>query len=180
MRCEITRVSRLRANKSCHPILSFGLPKSHFSHLTWAEIVYGLTDAKMPKLKQLVCSIELSNSVTPCKEYGTVYEDGIVKTYIAIPRLDTFFAIRLTSEDYIDEGLAMFVYADGVYQCNRNQIGLIPSDGSTPVNLTEIDFRVRQKESHKAEDEWLGRQWRFKPAKLGKSDFIRVCLSSRA
>ena len=44
---------------------------------------------------------------SPLSEYNTVYGDGKVETYIAIPEIPTPFAIRLKSIGWIASGLAM-------------------------------------------------------------------------
>ncbi|KAL1960740.1 hypothetical protein VTO42DRAFT_6570 [Malbranchea cinnamomea] len=83
----------------------------------------------MPTLKQLTCHVEHGYSTVPLKEYGTAYSDGCVETYIAIPsnpaNIPTPFSIHLTSDGYIAPGLAMFVFIDGVYQCNRHRDDLV-------------------------------------------------------
>ncbi|KAK2759048.1 hypothetical protein FQN54_003147 [Arachnomyces sp. PD_36] len=125
----------------------------------------------MPSLKQLTCHVEWGSSNVPFKEYGTAYGDGIVDTYIAVPNHPTTFSINLKSQGYIAPGLAMFVFADGVYQCNRNRDQLeCPKNPVTPDEtdrkLSEIDFRVRQKEEDASGDIFTGRQWRFEPLSL--------------
>ena len=120
----------------------------------------------MPTLKQLSCVIERGNTKVPFSEYGTSYGDGLVETHIAVPEHPQRFAVRLTSRGYIAEGLAMIVFMDGVYQCNRNRTNLrLP----TPTSLrkkTEVDFRVRQKEERLFDGTMLGQEWRF--AKVNK------------
>ena len=62
----------------------------------------------------------------------------------------------------------MFVYIDGVYQCNRNRTNLkIPTDASKRQH-TEIDFRVRQKEKRRADGIFEGKQWRFEKVNISK------------
>ncbi|KAI7578386.1 hypothetical protein KC316_g9894, partial [Hortaea werneckii] len=67
----------------------------------------------MPKLKQLVCSIELGQNRTPLQEYGARYSDGAVESFVAVPDTKIPFCIRLKSEGYIAPGLAAFVFMDG-------------------------------------------------------------------
>lgn len=122
----------------------------------------------MPSLKQLRCEIEWGNTKTPFPEYGTTYGDGVVETYIAIPDHPQPFAVHLTSKSYIAEGLAMFVFMDGDYQCNRNRLNLKPPAPGTPRNFTEVDFRVRQKEKPLGDGSYLGRGWRFDKHNIGK------------
>ena len=124
----------------------------------------------MPTLKQLTCQIELTESNRPLPEFGTTYSDGFVQTFVALPTTSsTPFSIHLTSKGYIAPGLAMFVYMDGVYQCNRNQQGLkLPTDTAKP-GASEIDFRVRQKETKLDDGSYLGKEWRFEKLNIGIS-----------
>ncbi|KAL9030571.1 MAG: hypothetical protein Q9196_001332 [Gyalolechia fulgens] len=117
----------------------------------------------MPSLKQLTCYVEWSASGPdlPLQEYGTTYSDGLVETYIAIPPVPTPFAIRLKSDGYIAPGLSMFVYIDGVYQCNRGRNNLKIPDSITQKHQTNIDFVVRQKEEPLGGGGFFGRQWIF-------------------
>ncbi|KAI5289509.1 hypothetical protein KEM55_008804 [Ascosphaera atra] len=63
----------------------------------------------------------------------------------------------------------MFVFIDGVYQCNRNRDDLdklfLAAPGSSGVN-----FRVRQKEEQVGGGGWVGRPWRFEPLRLVSDD----------
>lgn len=128
----------------------------------------------MPTLKQLTCNIEWGNiSGVPFKEYGTSYGDGVVESYVAIPNHPAPFSIRLKSHGYISSGLAMFVFADGVYQCNRSRDTLkYPENPAEPdekdKTKCEVNFLVRQREEIKVDDVWIGRKWRFEPLNLGK------------
>jgi hypothetical protein len=121
----------------------------------------------MPPLKQLTCHIELGNTKSPFVEYGTTYGDGVVETYIAIPNLPQPFAIHLTSRNFIAEGLAMVVFMDGDYQCNRNRLNLKPPNVGFHQKSTEINFRVRQKEMPLGGGTYLGRGWRFDRHNIG-------------
>jgi hypothetical protein len=156
----------------------------------------------MPTLKQLTCHIEHSTSRIPLKEYGTTYSDGSVESYVAIPvsitpsasiSIPTPFCIRLDAEGYIAPGLAMFVFIDGVYQCNRNRVGLVwdpPAHGGGKGDhhnknndnrksrqygkvkgdeneVKDATFRVRQKEERRADGMWVGRPWRFEEFCVG-------------
>lgn len=124
----------------------------------------------MPTLKQLTCHVEWPISKTPFREYGVSYGDGVVESHIAIPPGSTPFAISLKSKGFISSGLAMFVYIDGVYQCNRNISNLKFSE--TPGDITQetatVEFRVRQREERLPNGEWIGRPWRFEPLNIGK------------
>ncbi|KAL9100896.1 MAG: hypothetical protein Q9163_003788 [Psora crenata] len=113
-------------------------------------------------------------------EYQTMYADGYVETYVAVPVLPTPFCIHLESNGYIAPGLAMFVYIDGVYQCNRNRHNL---KGPGEVNSrmqTEVNFKVRQQEEWMSDGTFEGKQWRFERVKTGMADpprSYRACRS---
>ncbi|KAM5458946.1 hypothetical protein McanMca71_001860 [Microsporum canis] len=122
----------------------------------------------MPTLKQLTCHIEWANCSVPFKEYSVTYGDGSVECLIPIQPASTPFSIRLTSSGYIAPGLAMFVYIDGVYQCNRNRDDLIlrkPS-GKVKKRTQNVNFCVRQKEERLTDGSWIGRPWRFEPLQI--------------
>jgi hypothetical protein len=121
----------------------------------------------MPTLKQMNCAVEWDNTKVPFKEYGVQYGDGIVECFIAIPGAPVAFTVHLQSKGYIAPGLAMFIYMDGIYQCNRNRFNLKLPDGNIPNKLTEVDFRVRQKEERRGEGGWIGRSWRFENLRIG-------------
>ncbi|KAI4718713.1 hypothetical protein E4T48_05104 [Aureobasidium sp. EXF-10727] len=126
----------------------------------------------MPSLKQLTCSIELGSTHTKVAEYGKDYGDGHVTSYIAVPSEEVNFSIHLTSHGYIAPGLAMFVYMDGQYQCNRNRRGLkVPGKGVRDEQV-EVDLRVRQKESKQADGSFLGRDWTFAGLNLVSADKV--------
>ncbi|OJD14495.1 hypothetical protein ACJ73_09077 [Blastomyces percursus] len=124
----------------------------------------------MPILKQLFCQIEWAGSNVPFKEYGITYGDGFVECYIANPNSSTPFSINLRSSGYIAPGLAMFVFIDGVYQCNRNRDDLRPMSGSpeTIRKFRDVSFRVRQREEQLPDGSWIGRPWRFERFQLVK------------
>ncbi|KIV84153.1 hypothetical protein PV11_06123 [Exophiala sideris] len=115
----------------------------------------------MPTLKDLVCHVQWADTGSPFPEYGTLYGDGLVETFIAIPNHPQAFTVRLTSRRFIFEGLAMIIFIDGNYQCNRNRVNLQPPKKDRPKNRTEIDFTVRQKEKALGEGTYMGREWRF-------------------
>ena len=124
----------------------------------------------MPPLRNLICQVEWNSpNHIPLQEYNLAYGDGFVECYLAIPPSPTSFAIHLTSNGYIAPGLAMFVYIDDEYQCNRNRHKLlIPADGVDREDC-EIDFRVRQKEYRRQDGTWEGQQWRFQKVADGRS-----------
>ena len=121
----------------------------------------------MPTLKDLACHVQWASTGSPFPEYGTQYGDGIVETYIAIPNHPQAFTIRLSSKKFISEGLAMIVFIDGNYQCNRNRVNLQPYKKGSPTNRSEIDFLVRQKEKPLGEGTYMGREWRFDDYNIG-------------
>ncbi|KAG9679122.1 hypothetical protein KCU87_g1075, partial [Aureobasidium melanogenum] len=126
----------------------------------------------MPSLKQLTCSIELGSTHTKVPEYGKDYGDGHVTSYIAVPSEEVNFSVHLTSQGYIAPGLAMFVYMDGQYQCNRNRRGLkVPGKG-VKSDQVEVDLRVRQKETKQADGSFLGRDWTFHGLNLVSADKV--------
>ena len=158
----------------------------------------------MPTLKQLTCHIEHSNSKVPLSEYGTSYSDGVVQTFVAVPSpvnpsssvpIPAPFAIRLQSNGYIAPGLAMFVFIDGVYQCNRNRDDLVwgsgiftaggrdgnntngrKENGSRKDGVRGVDFRVRQKEERRDDGSWVGRPWRFEEFQTGELLFLSLSI----
>ncbi|KAH0362824.1 hypothetical protein KCU65_g7795, partial [Aureobasidium melanogenum] len=126
----------------------------------------------MPSLKQLTCSIELGSTHIKVLEYGKDYGDGHVTSYIAVPSEEVNFSVHLTSQGYIAPGLAMFVYMDGQYQCNRNRRGLkVPGKG-IKSDQVEVDLRVRQKETKQADGSFLGRDWTFHGLNLVSADKV--------
>ncbi|KAI5197367.1 hypothetical protein E4T39_07328 [Aureobasidium subglaciale] len=126
----------------------------------------------MPSLKQLTCSIELGSTHTKITEYGKDYGDGHVTSYIAVPSEAVNFSIHLTSHGYVAPGLAMFVYMDGQYQCNRNRRGLMLPGKGVKDEQFEVDLRVRQKESKQSDGSFLGRDWTFHGLNLVSADKV--------
>ncbi|KAI9709326.1 MAG: hypothetical protein M1820_003446 [Bogoriella megaspora] len=124
----------------------------------------------MPQLKQLNCQIELSGSDLPLREYHTRYGDGFVDTFVAIPAENAKFNIHLTSHGYIAPGLGIYVFIDGVYQCNRFRNDLVIPDGHSPAYATEVDFRVRQKEEPRGGGSFTGREWTFEKLNTVSAD----------
>lgn len=124
----------------------------------------------MPTIKQITCAIE-SGDGFPLAEHGTSYTDGFVQTYVATPPVSKPFSIHLTSDGYNAPGLAMFVYMDGVYQCNRNRLNMkLPCD-ATSRSQYEVDLRVRQKEEKLQDGTWYGKEWRFEKLNIGAGKF---------
>lgn len=125
----------------------------------------------MPTLKNLACCVEWSGSNLPLEEYQTTFADGYVETYVAVPSAPSPFSIHLRSDGYIAPGLAMFVFMDGVYQCNRNRHNLVEPGANTKRRQTEVDFRVRQKEERLWDGKFRGKQWAFEKVNIGKVQF---------
>ncbi|KAJ4345399.1 uncharacterized protein N0V89_011529 [Didymosphaeria variabile] len=113
----------------------------------------------MPSLKDLHCFIELPDGKTQLHEFGTAYGDGCVETFVAVPGRPQPFAIRLSSSKFIAPGLAMYVFIDGVYQCNRNRQNL---KLRKPLDRKSfVDFVVRQKEERQDDGTMIARDWNF-------------------
>ncbi|RMZ85596.1 hypothetical protein DV737_g668, partial [Chaetothyriales sp. CBS 132003] len=134
----------------------------------------------MPTLKNLSCQIRWADTDAPLQEYGTQYGDGVVETYVAVPDKSQRFYIRLTSNGFVHEGLAVVVFMDGTYQCNRNRVNLVPAKEGCPRERSEIDFIMRQKEKTIGEGLYMGRQWRFDdhnivpdPPKMSEGDHFK-------
>ncbi|EXJ83259.1 hypothetical protein A1O1_06878 [Capronia coronata CBS 617.96] len=115
----------------------------------------------MPTLKDLVCQVLWADTASPFPEHGTQYGDGVVETYIAIPSHPQAFNIRLSSRKFIYEGLAMVVFIDGEYQCNRNRVNLQPPRKDISKSRSVVEFVVRQKEKPMGDGTYMGREWRF-------------------
>ncbi|KAL1979339.1 hypothetical protein VTN96DRAFT_6189 [Rasamsonia emersonii] len=123
----------------------------------------------MPTLQNLICHVEqIGTEKSPFNEYAVSYGDRVVESYIAVPPGSTPFAISLKSNCFIFEGLSMFVFIDGLYQCNRNRCGLslpdacaVTSDASQ--RRASVEFRVRQKEEYLPTGECVGKAWSFAP-----------------
>ncbi|KAL9124875.1 MAG: hypothetical protein Q9217_005847 [Psora testacea] len=120
----------------------------------------------MPTLKHITCTVEWASSNIPLQEYLTTYADGYVETYIVVPPLPTPFCVHLRSRGYIAPGLAMFVYIDGVYQCNRNRHNLKVPAETTSRRQSEVSFRVRQKEERRSDGTFEGKSWKFEKVKI--------------
>jgi hypothetical protein len=136
----------------------------------------------MPTLKGLSCFVEAGDPQHhhALQEYGTFYSDGFVETFIAVPVEPQSFAIRLKSDTYIADGLAMYVFIDGEYQCNRNRQGLQGRDSkkTPPDRRNAVDFCVRQKEQNLKDGNMISRGWTFEKLNIG--NFISLypsCLS---
>jgi hypothetical protein len=126
----------------------------------------------MPHLKDLDCSIELQDSQRKLQEFGTTYGDGFVETFVPVPSRSQSFSVHLTSNKFIAPGISMYVFVDGVYQCNRNRQDLKLKKGSDSRSL--VDFRVRQKEEKQKDGSMIAREWKFEKLDTSKSQIIQV------
>ncbi|KAI4631910.1 uncharacterized protein J4E87_002617 [Alternaria ethzedia] len=122
----------------------------------------------MPSLRDLNCAIELSGSQQALREFGTIYGDGFVETFVPVPKKPQSFSIHLTSNKFIAPGVAIFVYVDGVYQCNRNRQDLKLRKPSDSRSL--VDFRVRQKEERQKDGSMIAREWAFNKLNIASAD----------
>lgn len=122
----------------------------------------------MPLLKDLNCSIELPDPPTPLQELATTYGDAVVETSIRVPHAQQKFTIHLSSRNFIAPGIAMYVFIDGVYQCNRNRQNLEPRRPLDRRSL--VDFRVRQMEQRRGDGSMVAREWTF--GELGSGAFV--------
>jgi hypothetical protein len=120
----------------------------------------------MPSLKDLHCFIELPGTDTKLREFGTKYSDGCVETFVAVPNGLQPFAICLNSSDFIAPGLAIYVFIDGVYQCNRNRKDL--KLRRPPDRKSLATFRVRQREETQKNGSMIAREWRFEKLNIGQ------------
>lgn len=129
----------------------------------------------MPTLKQLECHIEQHR--TPnirFIEYATRYTDGAVDTFIAVPNQATEFCLKLRTKGYIADGLGVYVFIDGEYQCNRNKIGLHPPEKhALRPGYYDQEFTFRQKEAYDRGSDagsghLIGRAWRFTRLQVGE------------
>ena len=121
----------------------------------------------MPKLKQLDCQVKWAGSNVPLKEYHVSYGDGFVRSYVAVPPIATPFYIQLKSNGFIAPGLAMFVYIDGEYHCNRNRCNLKSVNEAAAKHEIEVDIIVRQREKLIPGGQFVAKQWRFRPDHTG-------------
>ena len=124
----------------------------------------------MPTCNKISCAIILPPTDTPLPEYHRRYLDSSVSVYVPVPDIPILhaapsFNIQLWTDGYIAPGLAMFVYIDGRYQCNRSK--RMPPPGS--AKSSGIEMRVRQKEEKIAGGggEFVGREWRWVQLDVG-------------
>jgi hypothetical protein len=115
----------------------------------------------MPTLNNINCSLEINDSSTKLVEYNRRYADRAVKVFVAVPSVDAPFRVHITTNGYVAQGIAAFVYIDGRYQCNRNRMTPASDDGI-------IELILRQKEEKSTQGYFVGRDWRF--TNLGKGE----------
>ncbi|CAO2656854.1 Nn.00g056570.m01.CDS01 [Neocucurbitaria sp. VM-36] len=108
----------------------------------------------MPSLKDLTCSIELSDSQKALQEFGTIYKDGIVETFVAVPSRPQSFSVHLTSDKFIAPGLSM------------QELKL----RKPPDSRSLVDFRVRQKEEKQKDGSMVAREWTFEKLSSTSAD----------
>src|ERR1700710_367066 len=123
----------------------------------------------MPTLGDLTCRVERTDpDHTPLEEHATTYGDKLVESVLKVPLEPTPFTISLVKHSYVFEGLSMFVFIDGIYQCNRNRCDMRYSDESFRSSESchrggVVDFRVRQKEEYLRTGECVGKAWTLMP-----------------
>ncbi|KAF3051525.1 hypothetical protein E8E11_007397 [Didymella keratinophila] len=131
----------------------------------------------MPLLKDLNCSIELSGDSEPLQELGTVYGDGSVETFVPVPKKQQTFTVHLSGRNFIAPGIAMYVFIDGVYQCNRNRQDMKLRKPLDRRSL--VDFKVRQKEERQKDGSMIAREWTFEKLDHASADGAPVSCSSK-
>lgn len=122
----------------------------------------------MPEHGLLSCSIELGESNTQLREYGTTYANKTAETYVAIPSQPTPFSIRLNTKGYISPGLAIFVFIDGIYQTNRNKRHIKQPTLDDP-NAASFQVRMGKKEDLLKDGRVISRGWWFEKLNIGMS-----------
>ncbi|KAF2627888.1 hypothetical protein BU25DRAFT_491039 [Macroventuria anomochaeta] len=122
----------------------------------------------MPLLKDLNCSIELSDDQEPLQELGTVYGDACVETFVPVPKKQQTFTVHLSSKNFIAPGIAMYVFIDGIYQCNRNRQNM--KLRRPPDRRSLVDFKVRQKEERQKDGSMIAREWTFEKLDHASAD----------
>lgn len=101
----------------------------------------------MPKLGALTASILLPPTDAKLPEYKRVYRDSSVSCFVPVPNIPILhsapsFGVEVKSDSWIAPGISVFVFIDGVYQCNRNK--RTPPQGSE--GGSGMSIRLRQKE----------------------------------
>lgn len=115
----------------------------------------------MPTLRELTCSVELFGDQTALREFGTTYNDSLVETFVSVPSKPQSFSIHVISDTISAPGIAIFVFIDGVYQCNRNKPCVRRRRDILSEGKHCVDLRVRQKEETLSNGEMVARMWAF-------------------
>jgi hypothetical protein len=115
----------------------------------------------MPLLGSLDCSIQVGNNGV-LYEYGVKHEKNAALCYVAIPDVTTDFTLILQNREYISPGLAVYVYIDGVYQCNRAKSNM------DPKHKPGTQFTLKGKEDELAPGQFIQRPWKFEPLNIGE------------
>ena len=159
-----TQDENCTSNRSRLKLISLSLPFDYQLHGGFKQTIS--FQARMPTLGDLNCSIELGRRNSLLREYGTLYGNKRVSCWICAPPPDINFSIHLASVGpngfTAAPGLAMFVFIDGQYQCNRNITTIEEQKGA-------IDLRVRQKEEPTEGRRFIGRDWCCSPLITGHS-----------
>src|SRR5436305_9018226 len=69
-------------------------PLSNMTILNSPAHLLALKSSKMPRLRQITCQVEWPEPGLKFEEYGTVYGDGLVETFIAVPGKPQPFSIH--------------------------------------------------------------------------------------
>lgn len=112
--------------------------------------------------------VENATTATPFPEHGTQYHDGVVEAFLEVPGRTTDFAIRLQLDEHVAPGLQVFVFIDGVYQCNRIVRGLLPPDDPSAAVNYQVDVKMRQMETEIDHGLFLGNRWSVGRLRSGK------------
>jgi hypothetical protein len=153
-------------------------------HISLSGLPYSvsLVDT-MPILNDLECHIKPFESSIPFKELDTRFRGRSATTLVQALGTITRFCITIKSTKYISSGLGVFIYIDGVYQCNRLKLELkIPCAGEAfDVDKSGINFVLSQAESHLYDESlpnggaaFRVRPWQFGPLHSSKSSVISM------
>jgi len=82
------------------------------------------------------------------------------------------FSVKCKTTGFIGQGIAAFVFLDGVYQANRNQLGV---HSVNQRDSTSVEFIFRQKEEwDRREGTIIGREWKFSDLDTGTSILMLI------
>ena len=115
----------------------------------------------MPTLKNLRCTIDHGSSNQPLEENATSFGQNFVETYVAVPDFETAFTVHLAADGYIAPGLGVFVFIDGVYQCNRIKRRLVPPRDPGMPYVSGVDFRLKAPHVTTGGEGWTGDDFDF-------------------